>query len=118
MKGILLKWLINSFAILVVTYTVRGIEISNLTVVVVVAFVLGIINAVLRPFLILITLPINILTLGLLTFFINGFLLFLVSKIVKGFIITGFWPAFFGALLFSTISFLLNLLINKDNVLG
>jgi putative membrane protein len=93
-----------------VAHIVKGIEISDPWIVVVVAFVLGIINAFLRPLIILVTLPINILTLGIFTFFINGFLFYLVSKIVKGFTITGFWPAFFGALLFSIISFLLSLL--------
>ena len=76
----------------------------------VVALVLGIINAFLRPLIILITLPMNILTLGTLTLFINGALFYLVSKIVKGFVITGFWSAFWGYILFSIISFLLSLL--------
>ena len=114
MKGLLIKWLINSLAILIVTYIVKGIEVASPITAVVAAFVLGIINAFLRPFIILITLPINIFTLGLFTFFINGFLFYLVSKIIKGFVITGFWPAFFGALLFSTISFLLSLLVTKE----
>lgn len=114
MRGFLLRWFINSLAILVVTYIVRGIEVSSPITAIVAAFVLGIINAFLRPFIILITLPINIFTLGVFTFFINGFLFYMVSKIVKGFVITGFWPAFFGSLLFSTISFLLSLLITKE----
>src|SRR3989338_2919878 len=114
MRGLLIKWLINSLAILIVTYIVRGIEVASLIRAIVAAFVLGIINAFLRPFIILITLPINIFTLGIFTFFINGFLFYLVSKIVKGFVITGFWPAFFGALLFSIISLFLSLLVNKN----
>jgi putative membrane protein len=114
MRGLLIKWLINSLAILIVTYIVRGIEVASPITAIVAAFVLGIINAFLRPFIILITLPVNIFTLGMFTFFINGFLFYMVSKIVKGFIIIGFWPAFFGSLLFSTISFLLSLLINKE----
>src|SRR3989339_895108 len=117
MRGLLIKWIINSLAILIVTYIVKGIEIASPITAIVAAFVLGIINAFLRPFIILITLPINIFTLGVFTFFINGFLFYSVSKIVKGFIITGFWPAFFGALLFSIISFLLSLLINKEGKL-
>ncbi len=113
MRGLLIKWLINSLAVLIVTYIVRGIEVASPITTIVAAFVLGIINAFLRPFIILITLPINIFTLGIFTFFINGFLFYMVSKIVKGFVITGFWPAFFGSLLFSTISFLLSLSITK-----
>ncbi|MFA5270801.1 MAG: phage holin family protein [Candidatus Omnitrophota bacterium] len=110
MSRFLVRWGVNSLSILMVAHIVKGIEISDPWIVVVVAFVLGIINAFLRPLIILVTLPINVLTLGLFTLFINGFLFYLVSKIVKGFIITGFWPAFFGALLFSIISFLLSLL--------
>jgi putative membrane protein len=113
MIGFLIRLAVNSLAILIVTHIVRGIEVTSTVTAVVAAFVLGIINAFLRPLTILITLPINILTLGLFTFFINGFLFYAVSKIVKGFIITGFWPAFFGAILFSPISFLLSLLISK-----
>ena len=114
MRGLLIKWIINSLAILIVTYIVKGIEVASPVTAIVAAFVLGIINAFLRPLIILITLPINIFTFGLFTFFINGFLFYVVSKVVKGFVITGFWPAFFGALLFSAISFLLSLLITKE----
>jgi len=114
MKGLLIKWVINSLAILIVTYIVKGIEVANPVTVIVVAFVLGVVNAFLRPLIILITLPITIFTFGLFTFFINGSLFYMVSKIVKGFVITGFWPAFFGAILFSIISLLLSLLVNEN----
>jgi len=111
MAYFLVRWLINSLAIFIVAHIVKGIEVSSTPIVLVIALVLGIINAFLRPFILLITLPINILTLGLFTLFINGALFYLVSKIVKGFVITGFWPAFWGYILFSIISFLLSLLI-------
>ena len=114
MKGFLLRWFINSLALLVVTYIVKGIEIANLPTVFIAALVLGIINAFLRPLIILVTLPINILTWGLFTFIINGFMFYLVSKIVRGFSIANFWTAFFSALLYSVISLLLNILINKE----
>ena len=114
MRRFLAKWIINSLAILIVTYIVKGIQVASPLTAIVVALVLGIINAFLRPFIILITLPINIFTLGTFTFFINGFLFYMVSKMIKGFVIAGFWPAFFGSLLFSTISFLLSRL-NRDS---
>lgn len=113
MEYFLVRWLINALAIFIVSYIVKGIEVSSAAVVLVVALVIGIINAFLRPLIILITLPINILTLGLFTLFINGTILYLVSKIIKGFVITGFWPAFWGYILFSFISFLLSLLIGE-----
>jgi putative membrane protein len=114
MKGFFLRWFINSLALLVVTYIVKGIEIANLPTVFIAALVLGIINAFLRPLIILVTLPINILTWGLFTFIINGFMFYLVSRIVRGFSIANFWTAFFGALLYSVISLLLNILITKE----
>jgi len=107
----MVKWLINALAIFIVAHIVKGIEVSNTAIVLVIALVLGVVNAFLRPFIILITLPINILTLGLFTLFINGALFYFVSKIVKGFVITGFWPAFWGYILFSIVSFLLSSLI-------
>ena len=111
MHSVIIRWLVNSLSIFIVAHIIKGIEVPHPLTVLVVALVLGIINAFLRPLIILVTLPINILTLGLFTFFINGFLFYLVSKIVKGFVITGFWPAFWGYILFSIISFLLSLLI-------
>lgn len=118
MGRFLTKWIINSLAILIVTYIVKGIQVASPLTAIVVALVLGIINTFLRPFIILITLPINIFTLGIFTFFINGFLFYMVSKIVKDFVITGFWPAFFGSLLFSAISLFLSLMvIKKENQL-
>ena len=69
MRSLSIKWIINSLAILIVTYIVKGIEVASPVTVIVVAFVLGIINAFLRPLIILITLPITIFTFGLFTFF-------------------------------------------------
>jgi len=107
----LVRWGVNALSIFIVAHIVKGIEVPSTSVVLVVALVLGIINAFLRPLIILITLPINILTLGIFTLFINGAIFYLVSKIVKGFVITGFWPAFWGYIIFSIISFLLSLLV-------
>ncbi|MDP2906241.1 MAG: phage holin family protein [Candidatus Omnitrophota bacterium] len=111
MAHFLMRWAINALSIFIVANIVRGIEVPSIPVALVIALVLGIINAFLRPLIILVTLPINILTLGIFTLFINGALFLLVSKIVKGFVITGFWPAFWGYILFSIISFLLSLLV-------
>ena len=111
MMHFLVRWGLSALSIFIVAHIVKGIQVPNASVVLVVALVLGIINAFLRPLIILITLPINILTLGIFTLFINGALFYLVSKIVKGFVITGFWPAFWGYILFSIISFLLSFLV-------
>jgi len=111
MMQFLARWGISALSIFIVAHIVRGIEVSSTATVLVIALVLGIINAFLRPLVLLITLPINILTLGIFTFFINGAMFYLVSKIVKGFTITDFWTAFWGYILFSIISFLLSLLV-------
>ena len=113
MKGFLLKWLVNIFALLAVVSIIKGIQIDNWQTAAWAALILGLVNAFLKPFIILFTLPINIFSLGLFTLIINGFLLFFVSKIVEGFSIGSFWSAFWGALFFSIISFSLSLFISS-----
>jgi putative membrane protein len=108
MRRILLKWLINALALLVTTYVVKGIEVTGASALFLAAALLGILNALIRPILIILTLPINIITLGLFTLVINGTMLWLVAVIIKGFVIQGFWPAVIGALIISLISWLFN----------
>lgn len=112
MKGFLIKWCVNIIALFAVLHIVPGINVDRWETAIITALVLGLINVYLKPFIILFTLPLNILSLGLFTLIINGLLFYLVSKIVKGFYIVNFWYAFWGALCFSVISLLLNLLIN------
>lgn len=112
MKPILLKWLVNTLALFVVVNVVSGISVERWQTLLVGALVLGLLNAFLRPVLLLLTLPVNILTLGLFTLVLNGLIFYLAAWLVKGFNVTGFWSAFVAALVFSVISFLLNLLIN------
>ena len=111
MKPFLVRWLINAVAILLVTYLIPGIEVSGPMAILAAAALLGILNALIRPVLILLTLPINILTLGLFTLIINGLLLWMVSSLIKGFFIRGFWVAVLGALVISFISWLITRLI-------
>lgn len=112
MRTILLKWLINALALYVTSYLVKGIQVSDAWALLLAAALLGILNAVIRPILIILTLPITILTLGLFTLIINGMMLWMVSFFIKGFVIQGFWPALLGALLISIISWILNWLIH------
>lgn len=114
MKGFLLKWLVNIFTLLAVVSIIKGIEIDHWQTAVLAALVLGLVNAFLKPFIILFTLPINVFSLGFFTLVINGLMLFFVSKMVEGFNITGFWSAFWGALLFSIISFILSLIVGSS----
>jgi putative membrane protein len=112
MKGILIRWLILTVAILSAAYLLDGMEVQGFTSAFFAAAVLGILNAVLRPVLIILTLPLNILSLGLFTFVINAFLLKMASGVIPGFEVHGFWPALFGSLIISLVSWLLSSLIN------
>lgn len=112
MRTILLKWLINALALYIASYLIKGIQVSGAWALLLAAALLGILNAVIRPLLIILTLPINILTLGLFTLIINGLMLWMVAFFIKGFVIQGFWPALLGALLISLISWIVNWLIH------
>lgn len=105
--ALLLRWLIYSVAILITAYLLPGVQIDTFTTALVAALVLGILNAVLRPFLLLLTLPINILTLGLFTFVINAAVILLTDGLVDGFSVDNFWWALLFSLILSVISGLL-----------
>ncbi|MCL4415847.1 MAG: phage holin family protein [Actinobacteria bacterium] len=97
---ILINWIVSAMVVFSVAYILPGVTVDNFTSALVVALVLGIINAVLKPVLIILTLPINILTLGLFTLVLNALLILLVSRIVPGFVVNTFFAAFvFGIIL-------------------
>jgi putative membrane protein len=112
MKGILIRWIINAVALILASHVIKGIEVDHLLAAFVAAAVLGVMNAVVRPILILLTLPITLLTLGLFILIVNGFMLYVAGAVVKGFHVTGFWSAVFGALFLSVISWIANAFIN------
>lgn len=114
MRAFLLKWFITAVSIFIVANVFGIIHIENLKALILAALILGILNAILRPILIILTLPINILTLGLFTLVINGFLLYVVSGLVSGFEIASFWRAFWAGLLISIVNALINFLIHKE----
>ena len=108
----ILRWVINAGLLMLIPYVVPGVEVKNFGTALVAALVLAFVNAIIKPILILLTLPINILTLGLFILVINGLMFWLVSGVVTGFYISGFWPAFFAALAFSIFSIALNYLLD------
>jgi putative membrane protein len=114
MKGLFIRWLILTLAILAAAYLFEGIEVSSFLSAFFAAAVLGILNAFFRPVLILLTLPINLLTLGLFTFVVNALLLMLTSGIISGFHVQGFWSAVFGSLVISVVSWLLTSVVNDE----
>ncbi len=98
------KTLIGALALLLAAYIVPGVEIDSLYIAIVAAVVLGILNAIVRPVLILLTLPVTLLTLGFFTFVINAALFWFVSSFVEGFEVSGFLAAFLGSLLVSVVT--------------
>lgn len=116
MKKFLQTWLINTLAVLVAVYIVPGIHYQRWLDLLVASLLLGILNAVIRPVLFLLTLPLLIFTLGLFTLVINALLLYFVGVILRPqFYVTGFWAAFWGALLISVVSIVLNTLTGSGN---
>ena len=104
MMKLLLVWLINAAALFALPYIFDSIRVESFTTALIVALILSIINTIIRPILFVLTLPITVLTLGLFIFVLNGLLLWFVASFVKGFTIAGFWPAVFGAIVYSLIS--------------
>lgn len=105
------RWLITTIAVLVAANVVRGIHYDTLPGLFVASLLLGILNAFVRPVMLVLSLPILIYTLGLFVIVINAFLLYLVGQIVRTFHVDGFWSAFWGALVISVVSLLVNLLL-------
>ncbi len=113
MKGLLLRWLALTFAIVIASYLLDGIRVSSFFSAIFTAAILGILNAFLRPILFIVTLPLTVLTFGLFTFVINAVMLMMASGVIGGFEVDGFWSAVFGSLLISIVSWLLNSFISE-----
>jgi putative membrane protein len=110
MTRLLLRWVLNAFALFFVMNLVPGIRIDRFGDLLVATLIIGLLNAFLRPIIVLLTLPVTILTLGLFTLVINGVIFYLAAHLMDGFRVTGFGTAFVAALLFSLFSFILNMI--------
>lgn len=108
MALLLVRWFLNTLALIAVANIVPGIHVDTFYNALIAALILGLVNALIRPLLIILTLPVNILTLGLFTFVINALMILLAATIVKGFVVTGFVPAFFAAIILWVFSVLTN----------
>ncbi|MBI2026093.1 MAG: phage holin family protein [Candidatus Levybacteria bacterium] len=106
--AILVNWIVSGMVIFSIAYILPGTTVSSFTTALVVALILGIINALLKPILLILTLPINILTLGLFTFVLNALLILLVSNIVEGFRVDGFLAALVFGIVLSIVNTLLH----------
>lgn len=108
---LLVSLFLNALSLLVVTWLVPGVYVRSFPVAFIAAIVLGLVNALIRPLLQILSLPITILTLGIFALVINALMFWLASKIAPGFEVVGFSAAFWGALVFSIVSWLTNGLI-------
>ena len=100
---LLLKWLLSAAALLFVAYVYSGVQVQNFTSALIAAFVIGLFNVVLRPVLVVLTLPVTIVTLGLFLFIINALLFWAASGLLSGFHVSGFLAALIGSLLYSLL---------------
>lgn len=104
---LLIIWMLNALALIAVANFVPGIHVDGFTAALVAAFLLGLVNALIRPLLVLLTLPVTLITLGLFIFVINGMLFWLVGSVLRGFIVDSFWHGIMGALLYSLFTWAL-----------
>ena len=110
---LLLVWILNAVALLVVAYILPGIQVASFMSALGAAVVLGLLNMLVKPVLQLLTLPLTIVTLGLFLLVVNALVFWLAGSILKGFQVTGFWWAFIGAILYSIVTSLLSNLISN-----
>jgi len=108
---LLIAWIINALSLLALPYLFDSIRVDGFYTAMIVAVILGLVNAVIRPLLVLLTLPITIVTLGLFIFVINGLMFWFVASFIDGFTVIGFWPAVFGAIVYSFISWFCSALL-------
>lgn len=105
---LLLIWVLNALALLAVANFVPGIHLDNFIDALIAAFFLGLVNTLIRPLLLLLTLPVTLLTLGLFIFVINGLLFWFVGSILRDFVVDSFWYGVLGAILYSIFSWALS----------
>lgn len=106
--NIILRWIVFALAILITAYVIPGVVVAGAWAALWLALFIGVINVTLKPVLVLLTLPINIITLGLFTFVINALLILLSASVIKGFSVDGFWIAMLFSLCVSIVSYVLN----------
>jgi len=106
--SLILRWLISALSVMAAAYIVPGVSVANFWTALIAALVIGLVNALIRPLILILTLPVNILTLGLFTLVINALMFWLASSIVKGFDVANFKAAFLGALVYWLVSWLVN----------
>ncbi|MGB6056426.1 MAG: phage holin family protein [Burkholderiaceae bacterium] len=110
---LLITWIINALALLALPYLMQSVQVDSFWTALIAALVLGLVNTLVRPVLVLLTLPVTLLTLGLFILIINGLMFWVVAQLVGGFHVAGFWSAVGAAILYSIISWALSALLLK-----
>ena len=118
MRYLLIVWLINALALLALPYVVPSVQVDSFVTALAAALVLGLVNTLIRPLLVLLTLPATILTLGLFIFVVNGLLFWFVASFLKGFSVEGFWSAVLGAIVYALISWAASVLVFGERRAG
>jgi putative membrane protein len=111
----LIRWLLHALAVIGTAYFVPGVVITGFVPALLVGLVLGIFNIIVRPILILLTLPITIITLGLFILIINCVMVMLMSALVPGFAVSGLWPAFLFGIVMAIFNFIIDKLTKKKD---
>lgn len=114
--NLLLRLIFNALGLLLIAELVKGIEVEGFYPAIIAAFVLGVLNIIIRPILLILTLPITILTLGLFALVVNGALFWFASSFIEGFKVDNFWYALLGSILMSIVSTIGNRWINQEPV--
>ncbi|HEU4852411.1 MAG TPA: phage holin family protein [Telluria sp.] len=112
---LVLTWLINAIALMALPFLMHSVTVDNVTTALIAALVLGLVNTLIRPVLVLLTLPVTVFSLGLFILVINALLFWFVAEVIEGFNVTGFWAAMGAAILYSIISWALSTLLLKKN---
>ena len=110
---LIVRWLLHAAALLLVTYLYPGVALTGFSAALIAALVLGLLNTLLRPLLVLLTLPVTILTLGLFLFVINALLFYFAASILSGFAVAGFGAALIGSLLYSLCGMLIDVVLAR-----
>ena len=114
---LILLWILNAVALLAVAWLLpNSIHVASFGSALLAALILGLVNALVRPVLLVLTLPVTLLTLGLFIFVLNGLMFWLAGSLLEGFVVNGFWPAVFGSMVYSVVSWALSgLLVSGKN---
>jgi putative membrane protein len=112
-RGLLVRWVVSALALWLTSNVVSGIQVRSFGALLLAAAMIGVINAFVRPVVVLLTLPLSVVTFGLFVLVVNAAMLALASAFVPGFEVHGFWAAFFGWILMSLFTFAINVLIGQ-----